>query len=57
MVYSDQMGASVMGGERIQRQNKDRSLLNILQGTCGQDSREENVYHVVVVRGYSYRVE
>ena len=52
------VGASDSGGERIHsRQNKgDRSLLNTLQGSSGQDSRGETRCHVAVVSGHSSRV-
>ena len=44
--------------KEVTRQNKgDRSLLNTLQGSSGQDSKGETVCHEAVVRDYSYREE
>lgn len=53
------MGASGSASERIQqRQDKgDRSLLNTLHGSRGQDGRGETVGHEAMARGHSYRVE
>ena len=43
----DRVGAGGAGGERIhpRQKKRDRSVLNTLQGTSGQDSKGETVCH------------